>query len=232
MQFFKGPNYSKGVDWYMDFFPSSNSSITVFEKSATYFDGEDVPARAHRLLPDAQVVVVLLPPAERAYSWYQHQRAHKDPAALNHTFLEVVGAGAGAGRALLGLQGRCLEPGRYALHLERWLAHYKPAQLHLVDGVELRQDPATALNALQRTLGVSPFVDFNTKLVFDKKKGFYCYLGGGRRGCRGKGKGRRYPPMAAEARALLGTFYRKADQQLEKLLLRLGVTPPPWLQGG
>ena len=90
VQFFRGPKYSLGIDWYMDFFPRGNSSVFLFEKSATYFDGEEVPLRAHRLLPDADIVAVILPSGERAYSWYQHMRAHQDPTALGHTFREVL----------------------------------------------------------------------------------------------------------------------------------------------
>ena len=51
VQFFRGAKYALGLDWYRDFFPRANSSVYLFEKSATYFDGEEVPLRAHRLLP-------------------------------------------------------------------------------------------------------------------------------------------------------------------------------------
>lgn len=42
----------------MDFFPVSKNSTSqyFFEKSATYFDGELVPKRAHALLPQAKLV--------------------------------------------------------------------------------------------------------------------------------------------------------------------------------
>lgn len=58
IQFFNGRNYYKGLEWYMNFFPVVNSSSTqfLFEKSATYFDGEYVPKRAHALLPSAKLV--------------------------------------------------------------------------------------------------------------------------------------------------------------------------------
>ena len=124
VQFFSGKNYQKGVDWYMDHFPAPNASVTLFEKSATYFDGDSVPARVSRLLPDAAIVVVLLPPGARAYSWYQHMRAHGDPAATAASFREVLSAGPASPRPTLALQFRCLEPGKYAAHIEQWLAHF------------------------------------------------------------------------------------------------------------
>ena len=54
VQFFSGPNYKNGIDWYLDFFPprneSTNRSVTIFEKSATYFDGDQVPGVATKIL--------------------------------------------------------------------------------------------------------------------------------------------------------------------------------------
>ena len=56
VQFFNLKNYHRGLDWYTNFFPPDrNTSVFLFEKSATYFDGEFVPLRAHRLLPDANI---------------------------------------------------------------------------------------------------------------------------------------------------------------------------------
>lgn len=52
---------------YMNFFPplQGNTSRYTFEKSATYFDGELVPKRAHALLPNAKLVTILISPAKR-----------------------------------------------------------------------------------------------------------------------------------------------------------------------
>lgn len=59
----------------------------------------------------------------------QHQRAHGDPAALNYTFYQVISASTQAPPALRSLQNRCLTPGYYSTHLQRWLAHYPPGQV-------------------------------------------------------------------------------------------------------
>ena len=55
VQFFSGKNYLNGLDWYQQFFPEGNASLFLFEKSATYFDGDYVPLRAHRLLPNVNI---------------------------------------------------------------------------------------------------------------------------------------------------------------------------------
>ncbi|XP_014676242.1 PREDICTED: bifunctional heparan sulfate N-deacetylase/N-sulfotransferase-like isoform X2 [Priapulus caudatus] len=120
VQFFNGNNYYRGLDWYMNFFPKPAADagpIYLFEKSATYFESEVVPARAHALLPNAKIITLLLSPSRRAYSWYQHQRAHGDAASLNYSFYDVARANVSSPRALRSLQHRCLNPGLYARHL-------------------------------------------------------------------------------------------------------------------
>ena len=46
--------------------------------------------RRKALLPSVQLISVLLEPGERAYSWYQHQKAHTIETALQHSFYEVI----------------------------------------------------------------------------------------------------------------------------------------------
>ncbi|MEQ2183690.1 hypothetical protein GOODEAATRI_000576 [Goodea atripinnis] len=100
-----------------------------FEKSANYFDSELAAQRAAALLPKAKIITILINPADRAYSWYQHQRAHDDPVALKYSFHEVITAARDAPIKLRVLQNRCLVPGWYAVHLERWLNHYHSSQV-------------------------------------------------------------------------------------------------------
>lgn len=59
----------------------------------------------------------------------QHQRAHGDPAALNYTFYQVISASSQAPLALRSLQKRCLVPGYYSTHLQRWLTYYPSGQV-------------------------------------------------------------------------------------------------------
>lgn len=61
----------------------------------------------------------------------QHQRAHGDPVALNYTFYQVISASSQAPLALRSLQNRCLVPGYYSTHLQRWLTYYPSGQVQL-----------------------------------------------------------------------------------------------------
>lgn len=98
IQFFNGKNYYRGLDWYMNFFPLSKNSTAnflLFEKSATYFDGEFVPRRAHALLPHAKLVSCPPPPARaRAYPLPDRCLSFADhhPAVPGEAGLQLVSA--------------------------------------------------------------------------------------------------------------------------------------------
>ncbi|XP_072873927.1 bifunctional heparan sulfate N-deacetylase/N-sulfotransferase 4 isoform X2 [Chlorocebus sabaeus] len=176
VQFFNGNNYHKGIDWYMDFFPtpSNTTSDFLFEKSANYFHSEEAPKRAASLVPKAKIIAILIDPSDRAYSWYQ---------------------------------------------------------LLIIDGQQLRSDPATVMDEVQKFLGVTSHYNYSEALTFDPQKGFWCQLlEGGKTKCLGKSKGRKYPPMDPESRTFLSNYYRDHNVELSKLLHRLGQPLPSWLR--
>uniref|UniRef100_A0A672RB30 [heparan sulfate]-glucosamine N-sulfotransferase n=1 Tax=Sinocyclocheilus grahami TaxID=75366 RepID=A0A672RB30_SINGR len=108
---------------------------------------------------------------------------------------------------------------------------YSWYQLMIIDGQQLRNDPAKVMDELQKFLGVTPYYNYSQALTFDPQKGFWCQLlEGGRTKCLGKSKGRKYPPMDSESRALLSRFYRDQNIELSKLLHRLGQPLPAWLR--
>ncbi|XP_053559564.1 bifunctional heparan sulfate N-deacetylase/N-sulfotransferase 4 [Bombina bombina] len=233
VQFFNGNNYHKGIDWYMDFFPhpSNTTSDFLFEKSANYFHSEEVPKRVAALIPKAKIITILIDPSDRAYSWYQHQRSHEDPAALRFSFYEVITADHSASSEVQSLKRRCLLPGCYATHIERWLIYFPASQLLIIDGQHLKSDPASIMDDIQRFLEVSPHYNYSETLKFDTQKGFWCQLlEGGKTKCLGYNKGRKYPPMDPESRAFLSSYYRDHNIELSKLLHRLGQPLPSWLR--
>ncbi|KAK1159382.1 bifunctional heparan sulfate N-deacetylase/N-sulfotransferase 1b [Acipenser oxyrinchus oxyrinchus] len=233
IQFFNGNNYHKGIDWYMEYFPtpSNASSDFYFEKSANYFDSELAGKRAAALLPKAKILTILINPADRAYSWYQHQRAHDDPVALKYSFHEVITAGPDAPVKLRILQNRCLVPGWYATHIERWLKYYHSNQILVLDGQLLRTEPAFVMEKVQKFLALTNVTNYHKILAFDPKKGFWCQLvEGGKTKCLGRSKGRKYPEMDSDSRAFMQDYYREHNIELSKLLYKSGQSLPTWLR--
>lgn len=254
VQFFGDKHYLKGVDWYLERFQQEgdtgllsahsdnatrdHTEPVYLDKSATYFDDPKAPARASRLLPSARVVIMLIDPADRAYSWYQHMRAHGHLVASSLSFEQLLASNElpirSAGPETTSLRNRCLEPGYYAQHLSRWLEFYPPHQVIVIDGQWFKLQPAPVMNKLQLMLRLEPPLDYRKLLVYNKHKGFYCQLKVERDGrksanCLGKSKGRRYSPMSKAARAYLNKLYWPHNKQLARLLTNIGQALPAWL---
>ncbi|XP_036827838.1 bifunctional heparan sulfate N-deacetylase/N-sulfotransferase 4-like [Oncorhynchus mykiss] len=232
VQFFNTNNYHQGIDWYMELFPlpSNVTSDFLFEKSSAYFHSEDAPRRAAALLPKAKILTVLINPSDRAYSWYQHQKAHEERTGSMLSFYDVISAQRGAPSNIRSLQNLCLAPGLYNTHLERWLTHYPVDQLMVIDGQQLRRDPAAVMEEVQKVLGITPHYNYTQTLRFDQQTGLWCQLlDGGKTKCLWS-KGLEYPPMEPEARSYLSRYYREHNIDLSKLLHRLGQPLPSWLR--
>lgn len=56
-------------------------------------------------------------------------RAHGDKAALNVEFYDLLNLGINISGAEKNLKARCLRPGLYAEHLERWMVHFPTSQV-------------------------------------------------------------------------------------------------------
>lgn len=71
----------------MDFFADHGnaSSPLLFEKTANYFDAKKAAMRIHALLPHVKLIVILMDPIKRAYSWYQVM-----PSGYHKMFQEVI----------------------------------------------------------------------------------------------------------------------------------------------
>jgi len=249
IQFFNDKHYFNGVDWYFSRFPfdenqvkgindgdstNSDGPIFYFDKSATYFDDPKVPKRANNLMPEARIVILLVDPADRAYSWYQHIKAHGDKTANSLTFEQIIASSDDdpkTDRAVRALRNRCLHPGYYAKHLSAWLEFYPPRQIIIIDGQWFKYNPASVMNRLQLILRVDKPLDYHKLLVYDERKGFFCERGELNQGpkCLGSSKGRRYPPMSREARKFLNQHYWPHNWQLARILSDIGQPLPSWM---
>lgn len=232
VQFFNGRNYLRGLSWYMDYFPDTNSSkVLLFEKSANYFDSAKAVARVHALVPNVKLITILEDPVKRAHSWYQHVRSHGVKAAVRNSFYRVLTESQNStNRSFRTLGSRCFVPGLYYIHLQRWLELFPPSQILILDGDKVKSDPISVMAGVQSFLNVEQ-VDYHTKLRYDSKKKFYCPItSSGKTDCLGKGKGRRYPQMDPKSKAFLENYYMESNKKLTELLVNIGKPIPDWLQ--
>ena len=152
--------------WYLGHFPLKRSGgpRLAGEASPYYLFHPVAHERAHRLLPDVRLVVLLRDPVARAVSHYNHSRRR----GLENLPLEE--AVEREPERLAGEEERLRDPralsgphrhwsyvsrGRYAEQLERWLSVYPREQLHVVIAEEFFARPAEVYRDVLRFLGVS-----------------------------------------------------------------------------
>jgi hypothetical protein len=127
------------------------------------------------------------------------------------------------------LRNRCLQPGFYAKHLERWLDYFEPQQLIVLDGLEIRNEPAIVMNSLTNTLGLPRSINYGEILKFDAQKGFFCINNEESFKCLGKSKGRKYESMSNELRSHLNKIFDEPNRSLKKLLTHYKLKVPSFL---
>lgn len=121
-----------------------------------------------------------------------------------HYSFQIITASDTAPKQLKDLRNRCLNPGKYSQHIERWLSYYAPQQIHIIDGEMLKLNPIDIMNDVQRFLKVSPVINYANLLRYDAKKGFFCQvIEENHTKCLGKSKGKQYPPMEERCLKLL-----------------------------
>jgi hypothetical protein len=154
-------------------------------------------------------------------------KAHSDPTALKYSAIDLFSGHINSTDAQK-LRNRCLKPGFYAIHLERWLDFFPSSQLIVLDGKEVREGPVDVMNSLIHSLDLPASLDYSQLLQFDPNKGFYCV---GKK-CLGTSKGRRYEPMPMELRSLLGRIFAESNMSLRQLLVNYKLRVPSFLQDG
>jgi hypothetical protein len=148
---------AKGLGWYLDtFFAHAGEEQLLGDKSTSYLEDPEAPARASAMLGEAQVVVVLRDPVERAVSNWRFSTGN----GLETRPVEEALTANLTEQALWDRRRTSVSPfaylerGRYIDYLAPWFATF-PETVHVVFLRELVEDPAT-VDGLWASLGVPP----------------------------------------------------------------------------
>ena len=137
--------HARGQDWYAEFFADATPQQKLFDPTYTYIRSPGAAARIAHDNPAARIALCLRDPIERAFSHYWHE---KKKGVIRYEFDEVLHN--------YDLFATWLEPGFYAAHIERFLAHFSREQLLCQRYEELRRDPRAFLDELLVFAGVEP----------------------------------------------------------------------------
>jgi hypothetical protein len=162
-----GFRFERGERWYRANFPLTarrelahrlDRPFLTFEATPDYLLHPLAARRAHQLLPDARIVVLLRDPVERAISHYGHAVRHgwetlplQDALAAEEERLqgEIARIRQSPGyRASAFRRYSYVTRGLYADQISRWLDEFPRGQLLVIDSNELYTNPAQALHAV------------------------------------------------------------------------------------
>jgi hypothetical protein len=135
-------NYHRGVDWYHRFYEACDGQAAVGEVCNSYIFSEEAPGRMHAYNPAMKLVTSLRNPIDRAFSNYLFWLRN---AQVTGSFEDTVVA-----------RPELLVQGLYAMHLERYLAHFPAGQLLVLAFDDLKGDPLAFARRLLEFLEVDP----------------------------------------------------------------------------
>jgi hypothetical protein len=157
-------NYERGESWYRANFGREQQPGVNIDSSPYYLFHPLAPQRAHGLVPNARLIVLLRDPVRRAYSHYWHER---DKGREPLSFEDAIAAepdriGRDQERLARGEIERSeahryfsyLARGRYAEQFERWLQFYPRDQLLVLSFEELARQPLPVLSRSVAWLGL------------------------------------------------------------------------------
>jgi hypothetical protein len=216
--------YDRGVEWYREQFPHSESAQAVGEATPNYMFSTTALDRIKETLPDVKLVVMLRNPIDRAYSHYWHDKAR---GKTKRDFEENVK------RETNGDQGlNYIARGRYRAQIEHILERFPPTALHVEVFEDMVNRPDELYSSVCRFIGVdysfrpeslgapvNNFVEFRSLALRHASQ----KLPGRLRDVIGRLNTKRkesYPPMPTRLRNRLADEFATANQGLEELIGR------------
>ena len=148
---------AKGLQWYREtYFGHAVDELLLGDKSTSYLEDSEAPARARQMLGEAQVLVILRNPVQRAVSnWRFSTDNGLEERPLETALRENLTQQTPWDPHLTAVSPFAyLERGRYIDYLTPWMSAF-PDTVHVLFLPELVEDEATA-ERLWKTLGVGP----------------------------------------------------------------------------
>jgi len=130
--------FHRGREWYLNCFGGSPKKI-LFDPTPNYLRSPLAPKRIFEENPKSKIIMCFRHPIERAFSHYWHE---KKKFRFNFKFEEVLDN--------YDLFTNWVEPGFYALHLERYLKYFSKEKILVQFFDDLQDDPETFLQELLR----------------------------------------------------------------------------------
>ncbi len=133
-------NYSKGLEWYLEFFRDCAPDLPIGEISPNYFADDAAADRISAQIPGCRIVCTLRDPVDRLYSFYRLMRHN---GWTGKTFEDVVESYPPA-----------VDSNRYAYHIRRWWKLFGRERVLVALYDDLEDDSQRFLNAICDFIGI------------------------------------------------------------------------------
>jgi hypothetical protein len=202
---------------YAPFFESMPETNLWGEATPIYLYWSEIIPALKRYNPALKLIVLLRDPAERAISHYEMEKSRgNESLPLWLALLKEPKRLAGGDKRAIDSSARChsyTDRGFYARQLNVLREHFGDSQILIMENEELRSEHATSLKKVCDFLQIDASMDVEAERVFsgsyEKKFFVHHWL----------------------VNAILHWRFRRANQQLKKLLNEMGLEPQwSWLR--
>ena len=225
------------TSFYRSQFPIKRKNLITCDSTSSYFVHPLIPARVHKLLPSAKLIVILRNPVERAYSEFHYTVALG--LELTENFEDVIKSELkrieiGNKKPELKIENTNynhfafshLRDGLYVQHLERWLKFFPNEQLLVLHTKDLSTNFD---NTLAKTFEFLNLPKYQIESRIEKNKiDKVRPIGGHERNIyknidsktRTLFNVQNYPEMKSETRKFLQDFFRPHNEKLFEMIGR------------
>jgi len=142
--FIEERNWPRGVDWYKSQFdPDARVRGEASPNYSAYPQHDGVPERMHGVVPGAKLIYMIRDPLERiAAHWVHNYAKRREKGTLAETLVHP--------------NTSYVTRSKYAMQLERFLAHYPTDQILVFQQSELRHQRTETLRTVFEFIGVDP----------------------------------------------------------------------------
>lgn len=133
--------YDKGLDWYRDYFSTTDDGKIRGEIGPSYFDGEKSIERIYAINPNCKIIISLRNPISKAISLHRH---HLNKGRVSNNFQEAIKK-----------MPRIITSGHYANYIPQWLDKFSPEQVKLILLDDIQDNPQKVWQEVCRFLQIS-----------------------------------------------------------------------------
>ncbi|EYC18898.1 hypothetical protein Y032_0026g1437 [Ancylostoma ceylanicum] len=213
-------NFSKGIDWYRSLMPLSTPGQIVVEKTPGYFTSVVAPKRVRELNPAMKIILIVRDPTQRTISDFT--QVYYNKLELNKTLPIFEKEAFLSGSDRINTDYKPVRNSLYDLHMANWLRYFSMEQILLVNGDVFRGNPINELRRVETFLDL-PHSITSDQLIFNERKGFFCFLKTpkSRVKCLGNSKGRPHREIPDDVIAKLRANFKEHNMRFFALVNRM-----------